>query len=85
MELNNAATSQVLDNPAVIPVLSTTANLYFYLFYVTVSLILNSYFYNTVLSDKKVSLFKLLFQIRPENQTITRVIEYSKIVDNKIT
>ena len=36
-------------------------------FYLNISLILNS-FYNTALSDKKVSLFNLLFQIRPENQ-----------------
>ena len=30
--LNNAATSRILVNPAVIPILQTTANLYFYLF-----------------------------------------------------
>ena len=55
--LNNAATSWILVNAAVMLILSTTASVYFYLICVNVSFILNRFFYNTVLSDKKVCLF----------------------------
>ena len=48
--------------------------------YVNISLIFNS-FYNTALSDKNVSLFNLLFQIRPENQLASLV---SKLIWAKV-
>ena len=66
MGLNNAATSWILVNPAVIPIFINNCNFFFY---VNISLIFNSFF-NTALSGKKVSLFNL-FQIRPENQSVS--------------
>ena len=68
MGINNADTSRILVNPAVSPIFITTANLYLYLFCVSISLILTR-FYNAAFSEKKKSLFNLLFQIRPENQS----------------
>ena len=67
-ELNNAAPLSILDNPVVIPIRKQLQICISVYFYVNISLILNI-FYDTVLSDKKVSWFNLLFQFRPENQS----------------
>ena len=70
--LNNAATSQILVDPAVIPILYTTANLYFYL-----SIILNS-FYNTTLSDKQLSLY--VSHVGLNNAAISRILVNTDII-----
>ena len=52
----------------------TTANFYFYLFCVIISLIFNS-FYNTALFDKKVSLFKLYaIRVGLDNAATSRIL-----------
>ena len=51
-----------------------TANLYFYLFCVNISLILNS-FYNTTLFDKKVSLFnRYAIHVGLDNAATSRIL-----------
>ena len=66
--LNNAATSRILDNPAVIPIRKQLQLFISVYFCVNISLIFNS-FYNTVLSDKRYPSLSLLLLIRPENQS----------------
>ena len=54
--------------------LETTANLYFYLFCVNISLIFNS-FYNTALFDQKVSLFNLYaIRVELDNAATSRIL-----------
>ena len=43
MGLNNAATSRILVNPAVILILKTTVNINFYLFCVNINSMLNTF------------------------------------------
>ena len=64
VELNNAATLQILVNTAIIPFFKQLQFTYFVLIKFNFE-----YFYNTTLLDKKVSLFNLLYQIWPENQS----------------
>ena len=68
--LNSAAISWIMDIPVIISLHKQLHICIYVYFCVTISLILNS-FYNTILSDKKVALFNLLFQIRPENQSVS--------------
>ena len=67
MGLNNAATSRILVNLAVILILYTTANLYLY-FCVNISSVLNT-FHKLSLSCRNISLFKFLFHRWPKSQS----------------
>ena len=65
--LNNAATSRILVNPAVILILHTNVHLNFYLFCVNVSSVLNT-FHRISLSYKSICYFNL-FHSGTESQS----------------
>ena len=73
-DLNNAATSRILVNRAVIYIFINNCKFVFVFICVNIGLILNS-FYNTALFDKKVSLFNLYaMRVGLDNAATSRIL-----------